>query len=165
MRKICSVKMKNCEDEIDDVISESYLALCEHTKKHGLPSNPTAWLYSVLYRRINNKFREIYKQTKNTAELDEAQTLPFEIDFDEEMLKSIPIDKLKNKLLSQLTKQELELYELIYIEKESYSKIAKHYSTSQGAVKQRHYRLCNKIKKSAKNLLLEQNALTAENMR
>lgn len=154
--------MRNCKDEIDDVVSETYLALCEHTKKHGLPSNPTAWLYSVLYRRINNKFREIYKQTKNTAGLDEAQTLQLEIDFDEEMLKSVSIDKLKNELLSQLTPQELELYELIYIEKENYFKIAEHYSTSQGAVKQRHYRLCDKIKKSAKNLLLDQSALTAE---
>lgn len=162
MRKICSVKMRNCKDEIDDVISETYLALCAHTKKYGLPSNPTAWLYSVLYRRINNKFREIYKQAKNIAELDEAQILPFEIDFDEEMLKSVSIDKLKNELLSQLTAQEFELYRLIYIKKESYSKIAEHYSISQSAVKQRHYRLCNKIKKSAKNLLLKQSALTAE---
>lgn len=147
--------MKNCENEIDDVISETYLALCEHTKKQGLPSNPTAWLYSVLNRRINEKFRQLYKDKNNRIQIDDIYELPFEIDFEEEILKKIPIDKLKKYLLSELTDSELELYKYIYMKNLKYKQISEKMSISESAVKQRHYRLCNKIKKSAKKICYE----------
>ncbi len=147
--------MMNCEDEIDDVIGETYLALCEHTEKNGLPNNPTAWLYSVLNRRINEKFRKLYKEKNNRIHIDDIYELPFEIDFDEEMLKKIPIDKLKKTLFSELSEQDLELYEYIYIKNLKYKQIAKKENISESAVKQRHYRLCNKIKNLAKKICYE----------
>lgn len=151
MKKICHAKMADNND-IDDIISETYLAFCEHCKKHGLPDNPTAWLYSVLNRRINNKYREVYKNTKNNVHLDEIQNLSFEVDFEEELLKNVSIDELKTKIISKLTNDEYNLYELIYEKGTKYAEIAKKYSTTESAVKQRHYRLCSKIKKLAKTL-------------
>lgn len=151
MKKICQAKMADNND-IDDIISETYLAFCEHCKKHGLPDNPTAWLYSVLNRRINNKYRDVYQNTKKKVHLDEIQNLSFEVDFEEELLKNVSIDELKVKIISELTNDEYNLYELIYEKGTKYAEIAKKYNTTESAVKQRHYRLCNKIKKLAKTL-------------
>lgn len=151
MKKICHAKMADNND-IDDIISETYLAFYEHCKKHGLPDNPTAWLYSILNRRINNKCREVYKNARNKVHLDEIQNLSFEVDFEEELLKNVSIDELKTKIISKLTNDEYNLYELIYEKGTKYAEIAKKYSTTESAVKQRHYRLCSKIKKSAKDL-------------
>lgn len=64
LKRICNAKMHGYNNEIDDVIAETNLAFVEYTNKHGLPDNTTAWLYSVLNKRINNKFREIYKAEK-----------------------------------------------------------------------------------------------------
>ena len=101
--------MKNFENETDDIISETFLAFCEYTEKNGLPKNPKAWLYSVLNNRINDKFRKIYRHKKNVVNLDNMYQIPYEVDFDEEILKDISIEKLKEKLLSQLSKEEIEL--------------------------------------------------------
>lgn len=152
LRMICQIKMHNFEDETDDIISETFLAFCEYAKKNGLPKNPKAWLYSVLNRRINEKFRKIYKHKKHIVNLDSMCQFPYEVDFDEEILKNISIEKLKDKLLSQLTKEELELYDYIYVKQLDYSRLSKKYGISYAAVKQRHYRLCNKIKKLAKTI-------------
>jgi len=155
MKKIAYIKMQGCPDEADDVISETYLAFCEHIEKKGMPEKPEAWLYSVLNKRIQNKFRELYKISRREILFEETEALPYEVDFDEELLKSLPIDKLKKKLLSELTEDELTLYEYIYIKKYKYKKIAKKLHATNAAVKQRHYRLCNKIKKLAKKLCYE----------
>ena len=152
LRMICQVKMQNFENETDDIISETFLAFCEYTEKNGLPKNPKAWLYSVLNNRINDKFRKIYRHKKNVVNLDNMYQIPYEVDFDEEILKDISIEKLKEKLLSQLSKEELELYEYIYVKRLSYRRLSKKYGVSYTAIKQRHYRLCNKIKKLAKTI-------------
>lgn len=109
LRMICQVKMQNFENETDDIISETFLAFCEYTEKNGLPKKPKAWLYSVLNNRINDKFRKIYRHKKNVVNLDNMYQIPYEVDFDEEILKDISIEKLKEKLLSQLSKEEIEL--------------------------------------------------------
>lgn len=124
MKKICHAKMADNND-IDDIISETYLAFYEHCKKHGLPDNPTAWLYSILNRRINNKCREVYKNARNKVHLDEIQNLSFEVDFEEELLKNVSIDELKTKIISKLTNDEYNLYELIYEKGTKYAEIAK----------------------------------------
>lgn len=92
-------------------------------KKHGLPDNPTVWLYSVLNRRINNKYRDVYKNTKKKVHLDKIQNLSFEVDFEEELLKNISIDELKTKIISKLTNDEYNLYELIYEKGTKYAEI------------------------------------------
>lgn len=147
--------MHGCQDQIDDIISETYLAFCENIEKNGFPEKPEAWLYSVLNKRINNKFREIYKNKGKEIVFEDIEELPYEVDFDEEMLKRIPTDKLKEKLLSELTENEMTLYSYIYEKRYKYSRIANELNSTDIAIKQRHYRLCNKIKKLAKKLCYE----------
>lgn len=155
LRRICNAKMHGYDNEIDDVLSETYLAFFEYTSKHGLPENITAWLYSVLNKRINNKFREIYKSKKRKAYYDDIEVLSYEVDFDEELYKKIPIEKLKEELLSSLSKEEFELYKYIYEYNLNYSEAGIKLGITNSAVKQRHYRLCNKIKKLAKKVCYE----------
>ena len=66
--RICEIsakqKMHGYEAEIDDIIAEVYLALCNHTSKEGPPIYEKAWLYGTLKNLINQNFRDKYKKKK-----------------------------------------------------------------------------------------------------
>lgn len=76
LRNICKAKMHGYEAEIDDIIAEVYLALCNHTSKEGPPIYEKAWLYGTLKNLINQNFRDKYKKEENMAGLSSQHTNP-----------------------------------------------------------------------------------------
>ncbi len=82
LRTVCRVKLRSHPDNIDDVISDVFTALCEKVNKDGLPEKPKAWLYGTLNNKINLKYREIYKiEEKETSLSCKEYELPYEVDF------------------------------------------------------------------------------------
>lgn len=153
IRKICQIKLRSYPDEIEDVLSEVFLAFCEKTSKNGIPEKPTAWLYGTLNNLINLKYREIYKFKSNNANLlDKEYELPFQEDVIEEKIDEIYKNEIINKLKQLLTSDEYQLIQYIYFDKRKMREIAKILNTSEAAVKQKHYRICNKLRKIAKYL-------------
>lgn len=65
LRNICKAKMRGYEAEIDDIIAEVYLALCNHTSKEGPPIYEKAWLYGTLKNLINQIPRQVQKRRKH----------------------------------------------------------------------------------------------------
>ncbi len=151
LRKICRIKLRSCQDEVDDVISEVFLALCQKTDKDGPPEKPKQWLYGTLNNLINLKYREIYKLKDKQHSLDNTEfELPFEENGIEEKIEDIYNNEIKDRLQSFLSKDEYQILNYIYFDKLRMKEIAVLINSTESAVKQKHYRICNKLRKAAK---------------
>lgn len=151
LRKICDYKLSNYPDEVDDVIGETYLALCNAIDKDMEIQNPKAWLYGTLNNQIKLKYTAINKKKRTQIQLDSVeQELFYDIDFDETELNENTIEQIKDNVFDELIDSEKTLLVLIYEKKLKLKEIAKILNTTEAAVKQKHYRLKLKIKKLAK---------------
>lgn len=151
LRKICRVKLRSCPDEIDDVISEVFLALCQKTDKDGLPEKPKPWLYGTLNNIINLKYREVYKIKEKQESIENKDfELPFEENGIEEKIDEIYNNEIKDKLKSFLSEDEYQIINYIYFKKLKMKEIAALLGSTESAIKQKHYRICNKLRKAAK---------------
>ncbi len=97
--------MHGYEAEIDDIIAEVYLALCNHTSKEGPPIYEKAWLYGTLKNLINQNFRDKYKKEENMAGFSiDPIDLPYQHDFVNDIVDNSAIEKL-NTAISELDKR------------------------------------------------------------
>lgn len=152
LRKICQIKLQNYHDEIDDVIAETFLALCSKNDSGELPLNTKAWLYGAFGNILNAKYKELYTERENQADLlSKKRKLPFEVDFEKEMLDKLAFDDLKIKLEEKLKDEDKLLLELVFIDKMKLKDVAKRLDITESAVKQRKHRLIDKIKNIASN--------------
>ena len=147
LQKLCMIKLSGHPDEVDDVISEVFLALCEQIEKRGIPEKPKAWLYSTFNNILNSKYREIYKEKEKHVSLyDEGIILPYTTDINKDMFDKIYNDELRQFLKNELNENEYRLIQYIYYDKLKMAEIAALEGTTEAAIKQRHYRLCNKLR-------------------
>ncbi|MDE6019583.1 MAG: sigma-70 family RNA polymerase sigma factor [Ruminococcus sp.] len=152
LQKLCMLKLSNYPDEVDDVISEVFLALCEQIEKRGIPDKPKAWIYGTFNNILNSKYREIYKaREKYVNLLDHEYKLPYLFDVhSKDILDRIYGDELQHFLRIELNENEYRLVQYIYYDKLKMSEIAALENSTEAAIKQRHYRLCNKLRWLAK---------------
>lgn len=154
LRNLCNYKLSSYPNEVDDVISETYLALCSAIDKGVEIQNPKAWLYATVNNQIKLKYSEIDRKKRIYINLDSVEhKLFYNVDFDEKQLNEETIKRLKDDILEELVDSEKTLLILIYDRKIKLKEIAKILNTTEAAVKQKHYRLKRKIKKLAKELL------------
>lgn len=147
LHRFCTIKLRSYPDEVDDVISEVFLALCEQVEKKGVPEKPRAWLYGTFHNILNSKYREIYKaRDKYVSLLDKEFKLPYSTDINKDIFDKIYGDELKQFLKTELNENEYRLVQYIYYEKLKMAEIAVLENTTEAAIKQRHYRLCNKLR-------------------
>lgn len=151
VRKISRVKLHSCPDEVDDVVAQVFLALCEQVSKDGAPNHPKAWLYSVMNNIINQKFRDVYKAKEKEQPIpDNEYELPYTYNSIDEKIEEIYNEELKDKLQTLLRADEFDLIRKIHFEKMKMKEIADLYNTTESAIKQKHYRICNKLRKRIK---------------
>lgn len=154
LRRLCRIKLQSHPDETDDVISELFLFLCKKVSESGPPENPKAWLYGTANNLINLKYRKIYKDKEIiTSSSAKEYELPYTNDFTDEITDNLLIEQLNNELEKELSEQEKALMKFIYKDGLKMKEIAEILKTSEAAVKQKHYRLCRKIRKTANKLL------------
>ena len=147
LRNICKAKMHGYEAEIDDIIAEVYLALCNHTSKEGPPIYEKAWLYGTLKNLINQNFRDKYKKEENMAGFSIDQIdLPYQHDFVNDIVDNSAIEKL-NTAISELDKKEQTVIKSVYFDDKRMKEIALKLGTTESAVKQKRYRICNKLRR------------------
>lgn len=153
LRKLCQAKLQKYPNEIDDVIAETFLILCDKTKKSGLPENPKAWLYGVFGNILNAKYREIYKEKDSIIDISNKKyKLPFVQSFEKEMFDRISHDELISRLDTELNDEEKLIIKLHYADGIKLRVIAKRLGSTEAAIKQRIFRLRMKIKKIAKEI-------------
>ncbi len=146
LRNICKAKMHGCETDVDDIIGDVYLALCNQVAKEGLPTYQQSWLYATLKNLINVKFREKYRDESHMANfsIDEIE-LPYKHDFVSDVEDNHSINEL-NKIISTLNKEEQVIIHSVYFNKKKMKEIAKELGSTESAVKQKRYRLCSKLR-------------------
>lgn len=157
LRKVASAKLHSHPDEVDDVISDVFVALCEKVQKDGGPENFKGWIYGVLNNIINLKYREIYRiREKETDLLDIEVELPITNDVIDEKIDEIYNDQIKEKLKELLNEKEYEIIYLLHFKKLKMKEVAHILNSTETAVKQKHYRICKKLRKmigNSKNLI------------
>lgn len=147
LRRICEYKLSSYPSEIDDVIADTFLALCDTVNSGIELKNPKAWLYGTLNNIIKLKYAELDRRKKSYIRFESVEhELFYNINFDETKFSAEVLEEIMDDLLNELLSSEQTLLILIYIKKLKYKEIAKILNTSQAAVKQKHYRLKRKIK-------------------
>lgn len=151
IRKICSIKLRSCPQEIDDTVSEVFLILCRKISENNIPQNPKAFLYAVLNNVINQKYRDIYKTKEKEKPIsDNEYELFLAYDIIEEKIEEIYNSEIKQKLKILLNEDEYDLITKIHFDKMKMKEIAVLYHSTEAAVKQKHYRICRKLQKIIK---------------
>lgn len=147
LREICRRKLLSCPSEIDDVISDTYLALCKNINAGEVIKYPKAWLYGTLNKIIKSKYNEINKIRKTQVSITNKENeLFYNMDFDDEKMSHDDIEILRYEVLVQLDEQEKVLIDLIYAKRLKFKEIADILNTSESAIKQKNYRLKRKVK-------------------
>lgn len=117
------------------------------------PNEPKKWIYGTLNNLIKKKFVNLYKDQEHCISThDDTLTMPLVgPNHIEKLFQKLSNRELKKELENFLSNDEYRLIELIYFEKLKLKQIAKIYHTTESAIKQKHYRICRKLKKNQKN--------------
>lgn len=151
LRKICNYKLSEYPGEVDDVIGETYLALCSAIADGADMQNPKAWLYGTLNNQIKLKLSEISRNRRANISIYRVERrLLYSINFDEKILSEEVIKKLKDDVFDGLSDAEKTLLLMKYDKNLTFREIAKITNSTTSAVKQKHYRIKLKIKQLAK---------------
>ena len=141
LREICKRRLDSCPSEIDDVISDTYLALCKNINAGEVIQYPKAWLYGTLNNIIKSKYNEINRIRKTQVSITyKANELFYNVDFDDEKMSYEDIENLKREVMAKLDEQERVLVDLIYVKTLRFKEIANILGTSESAIKQKNYR-------------------------
>lgn len=152
LRRLCFVKMQSHPDEIDDVISEVFLALCQNISKDNIPNKPKAWLYGTLNNIIKLRYRKLYAlREKETSLSNKEYDLPFDNGGIEEEIGKMDINQIEDILKKYLNENEYQLIKSIHYDKLKIKEIAEMNNTTETAIRQKNYRICKKFRKAVKN--------------
>lgn len=151
LRRICNFKLSSYPSEIDDVIGDTYLALCNAINNGTIIRDYKAWLFGTVNNLIKMKYTEMNTIKKTLINIDTVeQELLYDISFDNVSLNDEIIEIVKQEIINELPGSERTLLILIYTKRLKFKEIALILNTTENAVKQRHYRLKLKIKKMVK---------------
>lgn len=148
IRRIANIKLRSCPDEVDDLVSDVFLALCKQVAKNGAPEKPKEWLNKTLQNQLNRKYTKIYKIRENETSLSgEEFRLPFKNDDINRKENEIYVEDLIKLFDDTLSDSDLELLNYIFNYELKSKEIAVLMNTTEAAIKQKRYRLYNKLRK------------------
>lgn len=146
MQQICIAKMKGYTNDVDDIISDVFVALCKHVSEKGFPDNPKPWLYRTLYNLINTCFREKYNNEKHFVQSNtELIKLPYKHDFVDDIINNDTLNRA-NKIIGTLDRKDQIIIKSFYFKEQSMKEIAEILDSTVTAVKQKRYRLINDLR-------------------
>lgn len=146
-------RMPDRPKDVEDVVAEVAAVLCALYDSGETLEHPTAWLMRTTSNLINKKFTEIQRADRIVEKLSSTAQLFYEVNFDDVIITEAAIEDAKRKILDQLDPKEMKLYTYVYIEDKSYREIADLTGTTVNAVKQRAYRLNDKIRRLMKDAM------------
>ncbi len=146
---LCSFKLSSHPDEVDNVVAEVFFYLCKVIFDGAVLHNPRAWLNAVANNLIKKKYIEINKIKLRQVSFIEEDICKY--GYDEEDLFSLLVsdNTIKNSsenIIGKLKIQEQELYKYVYKDRLKMKEIALVMNLTEGAVKERNYRLKKKLK-------------------
>lgn len=154
LRVMCYARLCSMPDEIDDVISEVFLALCKKVDESGPPDDPKTWLYKTLYNRISKKYNDVYRERARMIDLMSVEnTLPTQADYVEEVEDRAFFEEMDSLCKDKLRDKEKTLMKYFLEDGLSTKEVAKILQISEPAVRQRYHRLCEHLRKIAEKML------------
>ncbi len=151
---MCRIKLQSMPDEIDDVISEVFLALCKKIDESGPPENPKTWLYKTLYNRIAKKYNDAYKARERLSDLTAFEnSLPSGTDCVEEVEDCVLFEHLDCVCKDKLKDKEKTLMKYFFEDGLTTKEIANILHISEFTVRQRCHRLCVHLRKIADKIM------------
>ncbi len=138
----CARKVQNDADAYD-ITQEVFFALISNYNNIS-PDNIRAWLYGTAKNQVAYYIRKNIRQRKNESPLSENESVAVLSPLDD--LSDAEIDDIKAKILSELNREELQLYKDCYVKKMSYDELARKYGATKDAMYKRVSRLKALIK-------------------
>lgn len=147
-------KLPDRPHDAEEVVVNVAAALCEVYEKGETVEHPVTWFAITVKNLVNRQFDDILAQNKLNEKMMDSMELSYEetFDIDSDKFTEDKIDKLKNRLLRELKPTEMELYRFIYTYGRTYKEIAFFTNCSEESVKQKAFRLHEKIRKYAKEI-------------
>lgn len=156
IRRLCEYMLRGHPEFVDDVVSETFYQLCKSVSNNISISNHYAWLLSVSNNLIKQKYSELSNKKTKLIDVDAMKSnLKYEIDFNSIAIEDSVIDSIYNSILEELTPNERELLSMRYDKKMKIKDIALQLGTTEFGVKQRTYKLTQKIKTLTSDKLKE----------
>ncbi len=148
IKKLCEIKLQSDPEAAKDVYSEVFLAFTKAIKEGRNITHHKAWLYKVANNMIIKKYDELNKNKEMFTDFSDEDS--FELSVTPDILDSVisddDIEKIADTIIGELNEEDQALLENHYYKNKTLREIALLTGKSEGAVKQRHYRLCKRIR-------------------
>lgn len=143
--KYCRVRLGKFDSHAHDCVQEAFIVFYNKLKIGESIENPRAFLYRTADNFIRRTIKECSKQQNRNISLEDVSAIT---------VSSVPIisddfdyDKYAEALISALTEDEKQIYNMKYSDKMSISEIASSLNISPAATAKRLQRMRDKIKK------------------
>ncbi len=152
----CLIRLSNPYDAAD--VTQNTFLFFQENAENLCDNHILSWLYSVAYRKIKEKERELCVRNNeliygNNLGISADTSLIYELELDKEM-DCETINEKKKEIIASLTEKEIELLELVYVKKIKYKRIAEELNISESAARTRVSRAKAKIKHKIYSMLL-----------
>lgn len=155
INKLCHFKLSSYPDLADDISSEVFLIFQKAINSDTIIHSPKAWLYSVANNLIIKAYRNINKQQERICSLNYIDGISIQLsmypDFTDREFSDDDLDEILNNIKDELKNEERIILESFHNENRSLKEIASMLGKSENAVKQKHYRVCIKVRKLVKD--------------
>ena len=150
----CRNLLPSAEDA-QDATQEVFLLLLKKSDKID-EMYVNAWLYAAARRKVKERLREIYTHNRGTVQrkaVEESDTINSTEAIENLLLSSDEeLYRMLDEALSELSKSEYFLFELIYSQKVSRKRVAQILDTNEKALNVRVCRLRKKIVNILRNI-------------
>ena len=142
--KFCYTKLLQDKTNADDIMQDAMLVYYKRLLKGEEFENPLAFLFQTAANLCKNANKKAAQHAQRTVPLEDAT----DVAAQEENTRAseLDYDEIKEKLLENLSEEELTLYQLKYVEDKSLKEIAEMMDISPNAVAKRTQRLRSVIK-------------------
>ena len=134
--KFCFRRVDN-QDEAYDITQDTFLALIDSYKKIE-PEKVRKWLYETAKNKIADHYRTKNKRSEYEEESEALDTMSCSL-YD--AISDNHIEQLKQKIISDLSEEELELDKDFYINNMSYEDLGEKYNVKKYVMYKRVSRL------------------------
>ena len=134
--KFCLRRVNN-QDEAYDITQDTFLALIDSYPRIE-SEKVRKWLYETAKNKIADYYRTKNKRSEYEEESEELDTMSCSL-YD--AISGNHIEELRQKIISDLSEEELELYKDFYINNMSYEDLGKKYNVKKYVMYKRVSRL------------------------
>lgn len=147
IENFCYIRLGEANEFTHDCVQETYCVFYKKLLDGEIIKNPRAFLYKTATNMVLKAREKYFSNAKRNKSLEEIKNISVSIDdeIDKKFDEKLDLEKVKTKILSQLSESEIRLYKLKYEENKSLNDISLILNITPTAVAKRTSRLRKKI--------------------